>query len=196
MNEKQFEFHLEEFRQLKAEISALLARIGFLFRNSIIASSVLYAWLLSKVGAFSGSNDCIAFPKDMAAFAIWIPPAFVAASFSFGILTYLHVVAVGKYLRKCECELGADGLGWEKFWSGQRPYLTIGLALIWILLLASSVYVSYQTRQKLEPLPNCPNPKISLELPELSRAGAVVDGRYIQLPVAVPHIKDPLAKEE
>ncbi|MNJ25825.1 hypothetical protein D3C77_202820 [compost metagenome] len=196
MNEKQFEFHLEEFRQLKAEISALLARIGFLFRNSIIASSVLYAWLLSKVGGFSGSNDCIAFPKDMAAFAIWIPPAFVASSFAFGILTYLHVVAVGKYLRKCEQELGADGLGWEKFWSGKRPYLTIGLTVIWILLLTCSVFVSYQIRQELEGLPNCPTPKISLELPDLSTAGAEVDHRHIQLPAVVLHMKDHLTWEE
>ncbi|MHC2144064.1 hypothetical protein [Pseudomonas sp. 210_17 TE3656] len=196
MNDKQFEFHLEEFRQLKAEISALLARIGFLFRNSIIASSVLYAWLLSKVGGFSGSNDCIAFPKDMAAFAIWIPPAFVGASFAFGILTYLHVVAVGKYLRKCECALGVDGLGWEKFWSEKRPYLTIGLTLIWILLLASSVFVSYQMRQKLEPLPNCPNPKISLELPNLFTTGVEVDSRHIQFPAVVLHLKDHLTREE
>ncbi|WP_256658340.1 hypothetical protein [Pseudomonas sp. DG56-2] len=196
MNEKQFEFHLEEFRQLKAEISALLARIGFLFRNSIIVSSVLYAWLLSKVGAFSGANDCIAFPKDMALFAIWIPPAFVAASFAFGILTYLHVVEAGKYLRKCERQLGTDELGWERHWSRKRPTLTVGLTLIWILLLMGSGYVSNQMRQKLEPLPNCPNPKISRELPELSIAGAEADNRHIQVPSAVPHLKSHLTREE
>lgn len=193
MISQKFEFHLEEFRQLKTEISALLARIGFLFRNSIVVSSVLYAWLLSKVGAFSGSNACITFPKDMAAFAIWIPPTFVTASFAFGVLTYLHVVAIGEYLRKCELKLGTNELGWEKFWTGKRRFLTTGLTIIWILLLAGSVVVSYKMRQYLIPLKNCPNSSFILELPDFWTTNAASDNR---LPVVVLPLKDPSTNKD
>jgi hypothetical protein len=144
MTEQQREFHMEEFRQLKAEISSLLARVETLFKYGLIGSAAVYSWFLTNFAKAGLSQS-----PEVMFFGSLIPPVLV---FFFGLLamvTYGHVSTMGKYLKRLERELGEDGLGWEQYWRRKKPLLLWALFAFYVLLLVAEIELASWVNSKL-----------------------------------------------
>lgn len=155
MEDHQREFHMEEFRQLKMEITALLSRIGYLFRYSLISSAIIYSWLVTQATHFSSAGPCLTLPKDLVIYSLWIPPIFVLLSGVIASLTFSHVHVVGSYIKTVEEKLGASGLGWEQHWTGRGPSIAFWFRATWILLFAGCLIGTFKFSLILNTLTNC-----------------------------------------
>ena len=145
MDRKEDEFHLEEYKQIRTEVTGLLTRIEQLFRYSIIVSATVFAWLLSStLGAKSLTEACLKVPQIFAKFAILIPSTFVLIAGLMALITIVRVSQMGRYLRLLERLLGRRHIGWERFMSRKPKVLTYSTAAIWIVLFGvactASVY--------------------------------------------------------
>ncbi|MGL6244523.1 hypothetical protein [Pseudomonas sp.] len=141
MTENQRQFHLEEFRQLKSEISMLLERVASLFKYGLIGSAAVYSWFLTNsitTAQFFQQS------REVLIGASLIPPALV---FFFGLLalvTYKHVNKMGLYLKDLERCLGhKETLGWEQYWRKEKPYLLWILLFFYVSLLLAELAVVY-----------------------------------------------------
>lgn len=141
MNEAQHSFGVESYKQIRSEVAVLLARIENLFRSSLIASSAVFAWVLTQ--AFSVSTEatlCIKLPKQALLIAWWIPPAVVALSGLITFATHIRVQQMSGFLSQCEATLGVAELSWEAYLR-PKPPLFAGITLCaWLVMLISSVY--------------------------------------------------------
>src|SRR6185369_1641845 len=114
MNTTEHNFHLEEYKQLRTEVTGLLSRIELLFRYSLLVSATVFAWLLSNsMGVTEELDSCIKLPKVFLAFGWLIPPAFVLCAGLMAATTNTRVIETGEYLRRLEVALGYRALGWE-----------------------------------------------------------------------------------
>ena len=135
MEKREDEFHLEEYKQIRAEVAGLLARIEQLFRYSILVSATVFAWLLSTtLGAESLSDACLKVPQIFAKLAILIPPTFIFIAGVMALIAVLRISQMGRYLRVLERRLGRRHIGWESFLSRQPRTLTYTTGAIWIAL--------------------------------------------------------------
>ena len=130
-------FHLEEYKQIRTEVSVLLARIEQLFRYSLIVSATVIAWLLtSSLGAVSPTEACLRLPRSFVVFGWLIPPAFVLVSGLMVLVTNKRIHQMGEYLESLERALGTEGLGWERFLGTRPSILTWSTAGVWLLVFA------------------------------------------------------------
>ncbi|MGE8064807.1 hypothetical protein [Pseudomonas sp. NPDC089569] len=144
MSPDQRDFHVEEFRQLKAEISTMLERIASLFKYGLIGSAAIYSWFLT--------NPLKSEFNDVLVFASLIPPAMV---FFFGLLalvTFWQVDVMGQYLLKIEKALGDQSLGWETHMRTTRGYLLPMLLIFYLLLLGSEIGIAIWVHLKFPAL--------------------------------------------
>lgn len=116
MDATQNAFHLEEYKQLRAEVMTLLTRIEQLFRYSMIIAASIYAWLLVNSLGLDGAvtKSCLKLPLTLMIFGWVIPPLFIAGAGRMAYITNIRVAQMGKYLRTLEDALGVSSLGWEK----------------------------------------------------------------------------------
>ena len=135
------EFHLEEYRQLRAEMTALLARLETLFRAAIIAVATAFAWLAThSIGVTSPQDPCLKLPDTMVTFAWLIPPAFVLGTGLMSCTMGGRVQEIGGYLLQLEQALGRGAdLGWEAYLARQKTTVTPMVRFLWVLLLAATV---------------------------------------------------------
>ena len=139
------EFHLEEYKQIRAEVGALLARVENLFKYSLIVSATVYAWLMSQAVGLTDLNEvCLKLPASLLWPGWLIPPAFVLLSSILAFATYIRIIQMGEYLRKVEKRLAPHLLGWEQFFAKKLPLVTGTTALVWLLLLAAVTYGTWQ----------------------------------------------------
>lgn len=140
MDEDARAFHLEEYRQLRAEVIGLLSRIETLFRYSLVVFASVFAWLV--VNSFSISEAmvvCVKLPKLVLTFGWLIPPAFVGCAGLMAKVARQRVDHFSTYLARLESSLGSRGLGWERFLSPEESILTKTTACLWWLLLGLSL---------------------------------------------------------
>jgi hypothetical protein len=141
LDEPQRNFHLEEYKQLRAEVTVLLARVEQLFRYSLIVTATIYAWLITQsVGIAESRTVCLKLPYSLIIDAWKIPPAFVFLSGMIGFVTYWRIRQIGQYLNKLEIDLGHTELGWERFLKPKAPILTTSTVAAWILMFAAAIY--------------------------------------------------------
>ncbi|MDS4076968.1 MAG: hypothetical protein RKO68_13580 [Candidatus Accumulibacter sp.] len=143
MDESKHSFGIESYKQIRAEVAVLLARIENLFRSSLIASSAVFAWVLTQ--AFSVTDKaaiCLKLPKEALVIAWWIPPAFIALSGFITLATHIRVMQMSGFLAKCETELGVPELSWEAYLQPKPPLFTITTVLAWLLMLAAAGYAT------------------------------------------------------
>ena len=132
-------FHTEEYKQLRTEVTGLLARIELLFRYSIVVVATVFAWLLTNsMGLTEIQSTCIKLPKALLYFGWLIPPAFVICAGLMAKTTNNRVTQIGKYLRTLEDALGEPTLGWEKYLAYLESILTPTTQRIWWLLFTLS----------------------------------------------------------
>jgi len=139
------EFHLEEYRQLRTEVTGLLARIELLFRSAIIVAATAFAWLVSQSLGVQGRNGevCLKLPRALLDFAWLIPPVFVLCAALMAFVTNLRVNELGGYLRRLEQALGHQALGWEFYLSKQMTVLTPMTQALWLILFGLSAAASW-----------------------------------------------------
>ena len=136
MDTTEHNFHLEEYKQLRTEVTGLLSRIELLFRYSLLVSATVFAWLLSNsMGLTQDLHSCIKLPKVLLAFGWLIPPAFVLCAGLMAATTNTRVTEIGEYLRKLEVALGNQALGWQLHLGGKKDILKPMTERVWWLLL-------------------------------------------------------------
>ena len=131
------EFHLEEYKQLRTEVTGLLARIELLFRYSMVVAATVFAWLVSNSMGVEGTliKICLKLPPHLLWFGWFIAPAFILCAGLMAYTTSKRVNEIGEYLRKLEEVLGrCPPLGWEAHLSGKPSILTPMTKRLWWLL--------------------------------------------------------------
>ena len=143
MVDTQFQFHMEEFRALQDERSAVLSRGWNLIQYNFIFSFAFYGWILS-IGKDDAGN---AFTELQWNLVVWIPFLTNVASFIFSYGFYNRIVQISKYIRKIEELLAFEKLGWQRYMNEQNiKFLaniigkptsptTIYIGLSWIFLI-------------------------------------------------------------
>ena len=133
-------FQLEEYKQLRTEVTALLSRIELLFRYSIIVAATVLAWLLSNsLGASTVTQACLKLPSVIAQLGWFIPPAFILFAGLMARITVYRAKLVEEYLGRVENSLGSPTGGWQAFIGPKPNVLTISTGTVWALLFVCSV---------------------------------------------------------
>ena len=151
MQEHHRAFALESYKQIRSEVSVLLARIENLFRYALVVSATVFAWVLTQAfGTTSHENavSCLRLPKNALALAWWIPFSFVVLSGLVVLVTHIRVMQMGDFLRRCEEALGDLELSWECYLKPKLPIFTTGTVLAWVCMLlgtycAAGIGLSY-----------------------------------------------------
>ncbi len=147
MNEDTKAFHLEEYKQVRAEVAGLLAKIDQFFRFAVLVPTAVYSWLLvNAVGVHNVTIEsktiatlCLKFSLPIQWIAWMIPPVFV---FFCGLMSLAFAVRVsqfGIYLERLENGLGDNRLGWEKFNRPLAPRLKWVHAMVWLALFLTCI---------------------------------------------------------
>ena len=140
MNELTRAFHLEEYKQVKQEMVVQQGRIEILARRSLIVSAVVFAWVaVQGVGTTSGSAWCAKLPRELSTPVWFIPFAYCVASGLGAFAAYWRSSRLALYVSALESELAADGFGWESLLKRSKPIFGPILALLWLLLLVSTL---------------------------------------------------------
>lgn len=139
------EFHLEEYKQLKTEISGLMARIETLARYCLVVAAGVFSWLASQgVGAGTTEKWCLKLPPELFTNAWYIPFAFSVLSGLAAFAAYWRGREMGQYLKELEKKLAENGEGWDHFLEKKPPVLTITGAIFWLVLLSSTFYAGHE----------------------------------------------------
>jgi len=142
---EQHEFHMEEYRQIRAECMATLSRIETLFRYSLIVLATVFSWLMVNslgVSEQSVAVACLKQPKVRLLFAWMIPPLFIGFAGLMARLTRKRVIDMGRYLGRLENLLGVPTYGWEKHLRRLKKTLTPQTAITWWGVFTLSLIVS------------------------------------------------------
>lgn len=137
------DFHMEEYRQIRTEVSGLLARIETLFRASIVAAATVFALVANNgMGLVESMNVCLKLPYAFVAIGWLLPPVLVLCTGLAALVSHLRVNEISGYLLQLEQALGVQGLGWEAYLKLQPTRLTPMVKGLWGLLFALTAMVS------------------------------------------------------
>jgi hypothetical protein len=101
-----FEFHLEEFRQLRAEILQLARIQTQLEVFTVIAVALIFAFL--------AANERLLGDRAGVRFLIWWAPIFIVfTGYTLSRSLVRRAYQIGAYLRRLEKQMAFDGQGWE-----------------------------------------------------------------------------------
>jgi hypothetical protein len=132
---QEFEFHIEEYRTLRAEISELLNESRAIERYVLLGSGAVWAWLVTK----NNSN--------LPLLSWWIPLffSFFGAFRSYAL--WRAISRAGEYIRILEeILLKTDKVkGWETWisQSDRQAYLLISAKIYWSILLVITFIVPF-----------------------------------------------------
>jgi hypothetical protein len=138
MRDEHRTFALESYKQIRTEVSVLLARIENLFRYAMLVSATVFAWVLTQAfgtTAADPAKSCLKLPAEVLKLAWWIPLSFVIVSGLIVLVTHIRVLQMGQFLRRCEETLGDPRLSWELFFAPKFPIFTLGTTAAWALML-------------------------------------------------------------
>lgn len=139
------DFHMEEYRQVRAEVTGLLARVETLFRASIVGAATIFALVASNGMGLKNDmnmNVCLKLPQVFVEIGWLLPPVLVVCTGLAALVSYLRVKEIAGYLLQLEQALGAPSLGWEAYLELQPTRLTPMVVGLWGLLLALTAMVS------------------------------------------------------
>lgn len=147
-----WEFGLECYKQVRAEVAVLLGRIENLFRYSLLVSAGVYSWLLTQafgtmmVKAPDGTelvDICFKLPDEALRIAWLIPTAFILLSGAITIATHIRILEMAVFLRMCECALGDTKLSWEVYLQPKPPLFSVSSSIAWVLMLLASICAAW-----------------------------------------------------
>lgn len=136
----QLQFHLEEYRGLRAEITATIRSQFEAYLYALVANGGIIAWLLAN-------------RAQLDTYGYWGLKLAALVPFLVTLLAYCwtlfygkHIQTAGGYLRKLEERIGAANLGWETFLASQPHIAGSHLLkrmyygnLLWILLFLADI---------------------------------------------------------
>ncbi len=139
------DFHLEEYRQLKAEVSSLLVRIETLSRYCLFVAAGVFSWLaVQGIGPGTNAKWCLKLPTELFAYAWYIPFGFSILSGLAAFAAYWRGREIGEYLRLLESKLADGGKAWDHYLAPKPPVLTITGSAFWIVFLIATFYVGHE----------------------------------------------------
>jgi uncharacterized membrane protein len=136
------DFHMEEYRQIRAEVTGLLARVETLFRASIVAAATVFALVASNGMGLEIKGVCLRLPHAFVVIGWLLPPVLVLCTGLAALVSYLRVKEISAYLLQLEQALGARSLGWESYLEMQPTRLTPMVGGLWGLLFALATMVT------------------------------------------------------
>ena len=139
MDDKQFAFHLEEYKFLKDEILSLVKETRYLETLALGGTGGVYAWL------------AVNSTKQIATIGWWIPVLFPVFAILRQVALLSRIMHIAEYIRAIEKEICENQLpGWETFLQEKRkkvfPSLLISISafMFWIVLLLISIWVGHK----------------------------------------------------
>jgi hypothetical protein len=144
---------MEEFRQLKSEIAALMVRIETLARYSLLVPATIFSWLATKgVGTTPQGDWCLKLPKPLYLSAWGIPLVFALLSAIAAGAAMIRGLQMGAYIKRLEQQLGAKGFGWESTLERKGWLLTPAAVAFWAVLFASTTYALWTANTVVAPM--------------------------------------------
>jgi hypothetical protein len=137
------EFHLEEYKQIRAEAVGVMEKVDQYFKYTVLVPTAIYSWLLtsamgvhnSAVGGTAAASACLKLPQVLIWIAWLIPPVFVLACGLISLAYSTRIIYMGQYLLQLETALGAPILGWERFNNSLQRRLTWARKATWFTVL-------------------------------------------------------------
>jgi hypothetical protein len=160
MHPTSVEFHLEEFKQIRTEVTALITKTEALLQYTVVIAAGVFSWLATQaLGQQANGALCSKLPIEgpLTLHAWFIPLAAVIVVGFLGGARFLRVKEMGKYLQSLEDALGNAGLGWEKFLAKRLPTVSIVTILAWVVLLLGTAYVGWRMQHTIPTLAACLN---------------------------------------
>jgi hypothetical protein len=139
-NIRNFEFHMEEFKQLKAEI--------ILHQNMRFQIETFAATAVFVTTSYLFSNEQT-FEAVSVKFIWWLPTLITITAFSISAMISQGMTIAGCYIKKIECLYGMDGQGWENYLhpEGMRRKgvrsIIISKIFFWTFLAATSMSIAF-----------------------------------------------------
>lgn len=152
------DFHLEEYRQLRAEWAVFIGRNETLARYGFVGAGVVYAWLVVEGFGIGTSGACLELPQKAFRLAWFIP---AAVTFLTGCLAGTQTYRAHKitqYLEKLESKLGYERLGWERWIRSTPNVLTLGVGLTWLVFFFGTLIIGFCASGYIGNLGNCQPP--------------------------------------
>ena len=147
-NEKAYnsnDFHLEEYKQLKTEVTSLLGRIDTLSRYCLVVAAGVFSWRAAQgVGAGAKERWCLKLPSELFTYAWYIPFAFSVLSGLAAFAAYWRGREMGEYLKSLELKLAHGGKGWEHYLAPKPPVLSVTGYAFWAVLLIATFYAGHE----------------------------------------------------
>ncbi len=134
----QLQFHLEEYKSLRAEIAANTKAAFDAYLYALVSNGGIAAWLLTH------RADLTAFPPLIQHVAAAVPLMVTLLALVLTMFHARNIALVAEYLQALEKRVAGSGLGWEGF-VGARADFVLGvkfprrMALNWLLLVGGGV---------------------------------------------------------
>lgn len=136
VDDKTFEFHKEEFNNLKREIDTFGNAISSNLKYSITISGIIFTWLF----IYSKENNQF---NTLPLALVWFLPAAISAAFLLlSVSMHLHVREIGKYILKIEERYAYPGLGWELYYSTHNIKSKYIYGISWVLIIFCDVFLA------------------------------------------------------
>jgi hypothetical protein len=143
MNPSQLSYHLEEYKQVRADALASIAKTESYFGYAALASGAVYSWLLlNSVGLIDMRTACLRHPQALLILAWMLPIGTILLAALKAWSLSQRVRQKAAYLVRLEAALAADTLGWERC-----KLLAFGIAqwanrIAWISLFLAACVTS------------------------------------------------------
>jgi hypothetical protein len=158
LNPSQLDFHLEEYRQMRAEVGSIIAGAESLVKAAVVISAAVFAWLSTQgLGLTDTGAACLKLPVSapITSLAWWIPAASILIIGLLGAARFIRVKQIGFYLRTLERSLGNVELGWERYLTKRAPVVALTSILAWACLLTAAVLLAVFMTDFVAPLDQC-----------------------------------------
>lgn len=132
---KKIDYHIEEFKALKAEIAELVKATHAHMTYALLASGGIYSWLLTSKASEINARLVISEP-----WLICLVPLLITVG--FGLLTWLSYTRIGlkgAYIATLEEYFAVRPLGWEMRFEKEQTTLAHAHTGIWIGLLFANL---------------------------------------------------------
>jgi hypothetical protein len=155
---EQASFHVEEYKQIREEVTTMITKTEQLLQYCVVVSAAVFAWLATQaVGLNELGKLCTKLPVDgpLAVRIWWAPTAAVLVVGLLGGGRFVRVKEMGQYLRKLEDALGDPSLGWEKFLAAKPITVSVVTVAAWIGILFCTCYIAWQMQEVVPSLRAC-----------------------------------------
>lgn len=141
-------FFADEYKQMKTEVSTMMARIETLTRLSLLGAAAVFSWLLTQgFGPGQGGGWCLKLPTQILEVAWYIPAWLVLVASVVALGSYIRGQQMSEYIRKeLEPKLAGSGQGWETRLKPTFPLLFLIGLIYWSVLLGGTVYGASKAR--------------------------------------------------